>query len=173
MDDGRGGEVAGVVERDRGFVSGVERMGTVIDQAKQTTTLLNRLLQTLFRSLPLYLADARPWVGRDGEELQSVLTSVALDYRSYIERLADTILDLGGPLEVVGFPTEFTDLHDLSVDYLLTRCIELQRRDVGTIECCVEGLLSGSAPRLLAEEVLGNARGHLERMLHPHKTCGA
>jgi hypothetical protein len=140
---------------------------TVIDQSVHTTVLLNRLLQTLHRSLPMYLAEAQPWAGRGGEELRSVLTSVALDYRSYVVRLSDMILELGGPVEVGRFPTEFTDLHDLAVDYLLHRCIELQRRDLGVIQCCVESLDHDSAPRLLAEEVLGNARGHLERMLHP------
>jgi hypothetical protein len=138
----------------------------VIDQATKTTGVLNRLLQTLFRSLPMYLAEARPWTGRN-EGLGTVLASAATDYRSYFERLTDMILELGGPVEVGRFPTEFTDLHDLSVDYLLQKCIDLQRRDLGVIQCCVQSLTPQSTPRLLAEEVLGNARGHLERMLHP------
>jgi len=142
----------------------------VIDQATHTTTLLNRVLQPLTHSLPIYLADAHPWVGQNDNELESVLADAALDDRSYIKRLADMIVKLGGPLEVGRFPTEFNDMHDLSVDYLLGRWIDLQRRDIGTIESCVEQLSPDSLPRLLAEEVLGNARGHLERMLRPRET---
>ena len=139
----------------------------MIDQATKATVVLNRLLQTLYRSLPMYLAEARPWTGRNDEGPQAVLASAAIDCRSYFQRLVDMILELGGPLELGRFPTEFTDLHDLSVDYLLRKCIDLQQRDLGVIQHCVESLTPKSAPRLLAEEVLGNARGHLERMLHP------
>lgn len=139
----------------------------MIDQATQPTVLLNRLLQTLCRSLPMYLAEAQPWIGHNGEQLQVVLADIAADYRSYVERLMDMILELDGPIETGWFPTEFTDLHDLAVDYLLGKCLERQHRDLGIILCCVESLDRDSAPRLLAEEVLGNARGHLERMLRP------
>ena len=135
----------------------------------QTTTVLNRLLQTLHRSLPIYLADARPWVGHEDGGLWSALTNVAIDYRDYVARLADMILELGGPLEVGLFPMEFSSLHDLSIDYLLQKSIEFQRRDVEIIRGCMESLEPDSPSRLLAEEVLGNASGHLERMLCPPK----
>ena len=59
---------------------------------------------------------------------------------------------------------EFTDLNLLSLDYLLTELVRWQKADVQAIEQLAAELAEGSEDRALAEEVLGNARGHLQSL---------
>ena len=86
--------------------------------------LLNRLLVVHGRSLPIYLADAAPWVGRDRSEAVEVLQAIAADQRQTVDRIGELIMDEGGRLNLGGFPMEFTSYHDLSMDFMVTKLIE-------------------------------------------------
>ena len=59
---------------------------------------------------------------------------------------------------------EFTDTHDLSLDYLLGKLAFYQKQDIAAIEQCVPDLAGDPQGRALAEEALGTARGHLESL---------
>ncbi len=58
----------------------------------------------------------------------------------------------------------FTDLHDLSLDYLVSRLIRCQQQDIAVIAACVPQLATAPAAQTLAEEALGAARAHLEAL---------
>jgi hypothetical protein len=121
---------------------------------------LNRLLQIHYRSLPMYLSSARPWVPRGHEKAAETLELIAADQKRTIARITDELLAVGADIDLGEFPMTFTDLHDLSVDYVLKELIEAQRRDVAAIEECVAA--TGGDP--LAQEALGAAKGHLETL---------
>jgi hypothetical protein len=123
---------------------------------------LNRLLAIEHRSLPMYLADADPWVAREHEPLLRALQNTVADQRAYSQRIAELILDRGGLLEPGEYPMEFTDLHFLSLDYLMGRLLESQRQAVAEIEQCVRRLQADPQALALAQEVLGSQRAHLE-----------
>lgn len=126
--------------------------------------VLNRLLRIVFRSLPMYLVNTSPWTSRGDGRAEAVLGQLVSDSRHYSQRIADMILDRNGVLEHGSFPIGFADVHDLSLDYLIGEIIEAQRNDVARIEQCVKLLANDRAAKALAEEVLGNARGHLESL---------
>ena len=132
-----------------------------MDQAKIADTL-GRLLHILCRSLPMYLEEARPWTRRDDQPAQRALANLVADQRMFSGRVAQTILDLDGNPALGRFPTAFTSLHDLSIEFLMPRIVECQRRDLQAIEQCVHELAGTPMVRPLAEEILGNARGHLD-----------
>jgi hypothetical protein len=121
---------------------------------------LNRLLQIHYRSLPMYLASAKPWVPRGHEKAAETLDLVVADQKRMIEKITEALLDLGADIKLGEFPMLYTDMHDLSVDYLLTELVESQRQDVAAIEGCV----ADSAGDPLAQEALGAAKGHLESL---------
>ena len=125
---------------------------------------LGDLLRILYRSLPMYLAEARPWVRRGGEKLASAVAAIAGDQCLFAHRVAQAVIDLGGHPAPGAFPYQFTSVHDLAIDYLIERLIECQRRDVTRIGRCVEDLAGVPQHAALAEEILGNARGHLETL---------
>lgn len=125
---------------------------------------LNRLLQVLYRSLPVYLQSAKPWHARCNEAVCDALANLAEDQQHYARRVAEAIQEAGGRIEPGCFPTSFTGLHDVSADYLRRLAIELQTRDIACIEQCLASLSNDPRLRPLVEEVLGNAKGHLEML---------
>lgn len=126
--------------------------------------VLNRLLQIVYRSLPVYLQGTRPWVKQGDEKALEQLAQIAADHRYYAQRIADAVQQAGACFDPGQFPVGFTGLHDVSVDFLVKRVTELQKRDLHCIEQCAASLAGSPRLRALAEEVLGNARGHLEML---------
>ncbi len=126
--------------------------------------VLNRLLTVLYRALPVYLQGSRPWVPPDRRQAVDLLARIADDQRMYAQRVAQAILHEGGRLEIGQFPLEFTAVHDLAIDFLVRKAAELQRRQVEVVHECTSALATVPRLRSLAEEILGNARGHLETL---------
>lgn len=125
---------------------------------------LNRLLRIVYRSLPMYIAGTSPWTSRTDGRAEAVLAQLVADAKLYAQKIADAVLDRNSVLEPGSFPIEYADVHDLSLDFLIGELIESQRRDIAAIERCVHALARDRAAKALAEEVLGNARGHLESL---------
>jgi len=124
--------------------------------------VLGRLLQTLCRSLPMYLQEAKPWTRRDEQPVEAALDHLAADQRTLAERVAEAILEHDGHPEMGHFPGDCATTNDLSVDFLLQKVIDHQRQDVATIKQCVDALAEAPLPKSLAEEIHGNAQGHLD-----------
>ena len=123
---------------------------------------LNRLLAIHCRSFPQYLRWARPHVPRGrGQELEAI-DAVALDQDVMAERISRMIVDADALPRTGEFPMEFTDLHDLDIDYVLLAAERYQAEDVAAIEQLVERLRTAPAARAIAEESLGMAKGHLD-----------
>jgi hypothetical protein len=132
----------------------------------ELTTLdwLNRLL-TLHRcSLPMYLASAPPWYPQPNSEAEAVLRHIAEDQQLMVDRIGAVILDQGGAVKPSEFPMEFTDLHDLSVDFLIPQVIARQQREIEWMRKCVHALQDEPTARAIAEEALGAAQGHLDSL---------
>ncbi len=126
--------------------------------------VLNRLLALQYRSLPMYLNEACPWTHPGDESASATLAQLVADHKAYSSRIAEAILDRNGAILPSGYPMEFTDTHLLSLDFMVGELIKYQRRDITQVEHCVADLAADPPARALAEEVLGNARGHLESL---------
>ena len=126
-----------------------------------TIGALNRLLAIHCRSFPQYLQYARPYVtGAGGEKLQ-IIEQIAEDQQQLSDRIA-TMLQTADQTPNTGrFPMEFTDTHDLSIDFLLGEAVKYQREDIEAIEACALRLKNLPDGFALAEEALGMAKGHL------------
>ena len=124
--------------------------------------VLNQLLRTLCRSLPMYLADAKPWARSEDAKLQAAMGHLVADQQMYAKRLAEAIESHGGRPDPGRFPTEFTAKNDLSLEFLLNEVIDCQDQDLAVIEHCASQLTGVPDLHALAEEIFGNARGHLD-----------
>ncbi|MEN6449248.1 MAG: hypothetical protein ABFC96_02045 [Thermoguttaceae bacterium] len=129
-------------------------------QAIEAIPALNRILGILSRSLPTYLADAKPWRAMNGSDVYSAIQRLAADQHRYARRVADAIVRLGGQPTQSHFPSAFAAKNDLSVDFLLRDVLEWQEQDIDLIARCAAELDGMSSLHALAEEVLGNAKGH-------------
>jgi hypothetical protein len=135
-----------------------------------TIDVLNELLRLEYRSLPMYVIGTSPWQHEGDERAAATLSRIVEDQKRLSARIADLILERGGQVQPGAFPMEFTDLNLLSLDYLVREAINHQKYTIGQIESCVARLAHDAEARHLAEEVLGNQRGHLENLEELLKT---
>jgi hypothetical protein len=91
---------------------------------------------------------------------------------SLAERVSQTIFESGGLPDPGEFPIEFTDTHDLAIDFLIQEAIDCQKQDIAELEQCVEALRLAPAAQSLAAEALGMAKGHLESLEELKGTAG-
>lgn len=132
--------------------------------SQQVVDGLNTLVKTLGSSLTMYLVDASPWVNRRSSGDMEALRSIVADQRQLIDDLGTAIIDRRGVVERIAFPTAFTDLNDLSLEYLLREAAKFQARDLQTIESALDKLQSDPEALALGQRVLGAAKGHLEML---------
>jgi bacterioferritin (cytochrome b1) len=125
---------------------------------------LNRLLAIHCRSFIQYLRWARPHVSPGHEEEIDALTAIADDQDGMAERITRLIIDAGALPHSGEFPMEFTDLHDLDIDFLVSAAVKYQEFDLTAIQKIVDGLAAAPAARAIAEESLGMSKGHLDSL---------
>ncbi len=123
---------------------------------------LNRLLGLLESSFARYLTFAHPRSNAAHERIRNMLGHMASDQQQLSSRIANFLLENGGSLASAEFPMDFTDTHDLAIDFLVRRTIEYQKQDIADLERIVDSLRLAPAALPLAEEALGMARGHLQ-----------
>jgi bacterioferritin (cytochrome b1) len=128
----------------------------------QAIPVLNELLRILCRSLPAYLADAKPWTSSGDQQLRSALDHLVADQRRYAQRVTEAIVEIGGLPDPGRFSLTLMAKHDLSLEFLRQEVIYQQEEDVLAIEQYAAELEGISSLHSLAEEILGNARGHLD-----------
>ena len=124
---------------------------------------LNRLLTVLERSMPMYLSYARPWTNKQDDKAAAALARIVEVQKKLATRVGELVLDYG-PVNLGFYPVEFYDMHDLSLDFLLSKLVEYQKRDVAKLEQCADALQADRRAAEVAEEALGAARGHLETL---------
>ncbi len=134
--------------------------------------VLSRLSALHNRSLAIYLADAKPWAPGAGvsEEALSELRLLAASHRDTVGRLGTMILDRDGELMHGHFPLRFASYHDLSLSFLLGELATRQETLVEQIQECAAELEGHPLEQAVVEEILGQAKGHLEslrELLHP------
>lgn len=132
---------------------------------ERIVNVLNHLLAIHYRSLPVYLESAQPWTRRPGEPAIKVLREIAEHHHHMVERIGELIIENEGVVRYGEIPMRFADWHDLSVDFHVARAIECQHQDIDRIEKCVQWLEGAPRAKALAEEALGEAKGHLESLL--------
>lgn len=126
--------------------------------------LLTHLLGIVAKSFPQYLRYSRPYIPPGRENVLETLNAIANDQDVLADRISAMIIESGAPLRTGEFPMEYTDTHDLGIDYQIDSAIEYQQQDIESIENLVAQLSPFPAAKSLAEEALGMAKGHLETL---------
>jgi hypothetical protein len=129
-----------------------------------TIETLNRVLVLLQRSFPQYLRYARPYIPAGREDVMDTIQEIVLCQDSLAERIEQYIHESGALPDPGRFPVEFTDTHDLAIDFLIREAIGYQKEDIANLQECVEQLRMAPAAQRLAAEALGMAKGHLESL---------
>lgn len=131
-------------------------------KALEVIAVLNELLRILCRSLPAYLANAKPWAQSEDGQLREALDHLVADQQRYARLVGDAVTAHGGRPDPGQFAMHWMAKHDLSLGFLVREIILHQEQDVAAIEQCAAELEEIASLHSLAEEILGNARGHLD-----------
>jgi hypothetical protein len=122
---------------------------------------LNEILVVLYRSLPVYLGDAAPWVTYGSEDGLRALERIVAEKNEQVRRMTALLEQRRHIIARGEFPMDYTSLHDVSLGYLIKTLIHEQRRDVKVIENCTRQLNGDPEAQALANEVLSSAQAHL------------
>lgn len=126
--------------------------------------LLNRVMVMHGRSLPMYLAYAAPFVSQGDEAASEVLAQIVRDQKYLVEKFGDFLIDHDHAVGHGHWDMNFTSLHDVSLQYLLTEVVRRQKQLISDLTKYAEKLASFPAPKALVQEALGMAKGHLESL---------
>jgi bacterioferritin (cytochrome b1) len=137
-----------------------------------TINVLNRLLEILERSFPQYMRYARPYVPVGREKIMQTIEQIVAGQDALAERVSQHVFESSGLPDHGDFPIEFTDTHDLGIDFLLQEAIDCTRQSIGDLEQSVDSLRLAPAAQSLASEALGMTKGHME-LLQKLATGGA
>ena len=130
----------------------------------QAIDALNDLLVIQFRSFAQYLLATHPLIQHGDDEAVEMILDIVEDQQKHCSRLADMIQRRGGRIEQGDFPMDFTDTHDLGIDFIIKKLTAEHLRDVEAIRSCVARLEGDVPGTVLAEETLGAARAHLDSL---------
>jgi hypothetical protein len=125
---------------------------------------LNRLLAIHCRSFVQYLRWSKPYVPPGHEDELDTLAAIAADQDALAERVSKLVVDSGALPRSGEFPMEFTDLHDLDIDFLIAAAVRYQEHDLTAVQQVVDALAAAPAARAIAEEALGMSKGHLDSL---------
>ena len=125
--------------------------------------ILNRVLRDLSSSFLQYVGEIWPWTsaGPDGDKLQaSVMRCVERQWQS-IALISDYLAPRQSRVEFGKFSAEFTDLHYVSLSFLLKRLVETQQTLSESIDRTVTLLPSGDEVQKLLATVRQNEQENL------------
>jgi hypothetical protein len=125
---------------------------------------LNRVLAILLRSFPQYLQWARPYIPPGRKDVVETIQEIVAAQNSLADRISQMIIESDSLPDTGEFPIEFTDTHDLSIDYLTDEAIGYQKQDIADLAESADSLNLSPAAQSLAAEALGMAKGHLESL---------
>ena len=129
-----------------------------------TIDALNQLLVILGQSFPQYLRYARPYIPPGHERIAETFQDITSDQNELVDRITQEIHDSGALPEPGKFPAEFTNFHDLNIDYLARESVHLVEQDLARLTDCAESLHFAPAGKSLADEAVGMTQGHLESL---------
>ena len=127
-----------------------------------TIDVLHRVLTILERSFPQYLRYARPYIPPGRENVMQTIHEIAAGQDALAERVTQQIFESGVLPDHGDFPIEFTDTHDLSIDFLVNEAVDCMTQDLADLRRYVDTLRLAPAAQSLAAEAAGLTSGHLE-----------
>jgi len=132
--------------------------------ASTANTSLHQALVALGSSLVQYVGEAWPWTDADGETDREAINLFVKRQLLQMTRLADLLTHRRVTFDSGRFPTDFTDVHYLSLASLYGKLAESQAEVVGRLEEAEAACDDDVEAAELIAEVLAEERLTLEEV---------
>ena len=125
--------------------------------------ILNRVLRDVSSCFLQYVGDCWPWTafGADGDKLRAVVNQCVARQRESIRLLTEYLAPRQRRVEPGPFSADFTDLHYVSMQFLIKQLVSTQTCLVDAVNRTVTTFPSGDEARDLLEVVARNEQENL------------
>lgn len=130
----------------------------------QHNARLNGFIISIGRSLLQYADESWPWSGALEAETQAVFHRLAALQRQEVAVIAELLDQREWTVDFGGYPTDYTDLHFVSLDYFLSRIIAGEQAAVADLEEAVHTCVDDPQGVGVLQEILTTQRKILERL---------
>jgi hypothetical protein len=141
----------------------------------QHNDVLNGVLILLRRSLLQYAGEAWPWTGSGSDEPRSEIDQLIAAQSERVRKLAELLDGRRWTIDFGAFP-DFTELHYLSLSFVLPHVVENERTIVRELELALPGCAGDSeATALVAETLVGESQAlnRLQQLAGPKPSATA
>lgn len=107
--------------------------------------VLNEILVGTSRSLLQYVGECWPWTEKRDDRERATVAGAVYRQREGVQQLADLLRDRNWPTDFGAYPTAYTDLHFVELDYLLPQIVASEKALSGDLERAVERCFSDPA----------------------------
>ena len=87
--------------------------------ATQSSARLNAVLIRTYRSLLQYLRECSAWADLNEADVEQAADNMGREQQALVGRMVELLESRGWAIDFGNFPTEYTDLHYVALDYLL------------------------------------------------------
>jgi hypothetical protein len=142
-----------------------------------SSDVLNRVLARVYRSLMQYAVDCWPWsrstdtVGSESPEQQAI-EKMTLQQQEFVARLADLIMRRGDVVDFGSYPDN-SELHYVSVDYLLGKLIADEQDLVAELQSAISALGHDAEATALVSELLAAETQNVARLRELSRSVSA
>jgi hypothetical protein len=128
----------------------------------QTQNVLQTVIRRESRSLLQYLTESFPWTTPERQAAVDELKRLAEEDRAAVARVADYLRRNQVPQPYLGpFPTEFTNINFIGLDYAVRLLVKAQQRAIDNLEGDLRQL-SDEGARDLVRELITIKHAHLK-----------
>jgi hypothetical protein len=125
---------------------------------------LNELLIEQGRSLLQYVGESWPWVPGNDDEEKAVIDRLVAEQRETVAHLAALLDERGHLIDPGAYPTDYTSLHYVALDYLLGRLVAQQQELAGDARAALQDAQGDEEVEMLLTGAAAQADRHLEEL---------
>ncbi len=134
------------------------------DQNSQDTSeILNRLLVRIYRGLLQYSVECWPWTDAGESAEKRAVERMAAAQQAEIARIVDLLNERGVAIDFGNFPDN-SELHYVSLDYLVAKLVEDEAAIVAEVEASRSQLAHDPDGSRLAAELLAAEKEYLSQL---------
>ncbi len=118
--------------------------------------VLNTVLVNVGRSLLQYVGECWPWTEKKDEEERRVVAEAVYKQREAVQDLVDLLTERRLRIELGAYPTEYTDLHFVELDFLLPQLVESEKALIGDLEVAIADVAGDDEATALLRSILAD-----------------